>query len=127
MQIYSQTWCLRKVTAGPLGSAKPVRIFYWTCEAGGLPDFPDRPFALLCVESENRMEDRIEDHFLENPRRWNRLTHSLHWLVVDVFFIFNKWDGVIEATAEALTTMVRSFSATSYIMVDSGIGLMMQY
>ncbi|CZR49523.1 uncharacterized protein FPRO_15882 [Fusarium proliferatum ET1] len=86
-------------------SAKPVRIFYWTCEAGGLPDFPDRPFALLCVESENRMEDRIEDHFLENPRRWNRLTHSLHWLVVDVFFIFNKWDGVIEATAEALTTM----------------------
>ncbi|ETS74792.1 hypothetical protein PFICI_13276 [Pestalotiopsis fici W106-1] len=90
-------------------AAKPVRVFYWACEAGGINSHPDRPIIVVCVETrdpglglEHRLEKELENHLLFNQRRWDRLEQSLHWIAVDLFFIYNRWDEVLGAITDTV-------------------------
>lgn len=95
------------------GTAKPFRVFCWTCEAGGINARPNRPIIVVCVEprdlepgSNNDLERILERHLLFNRRRWDRFGRSLHWIAIDLFFIYNRWDETLEVITDTVANTV---------------------
>ncbi|KAF2787944.1 hypothetical protein K505DRAFT_118800 [Melanomma pulvis-pyrius CBS 109.77] len=86
--------------------ARFIRMFGWIGLKGALPEYPDRPVAVIVVEAGHNLIDKIEAMYLtEHCRRWHRLCTEPCWMFADTFYLATNWHRVMEALTENLATI----------------------